>query len=247
MIALTAPHSVSHRQPSNRGIAVFVLASLIIHAMIVWLFSRGGISLPVETQQSIEPIQARIIYPELPKVEVELPIVEQPVEAAPEAIENDVIEDEVIASEAIESEPVPTTQPEVSHPIDAEEIEQAELATELPVEESNQPPSTTLNSSGTSTMSLTERYLNRYHQQQMQSQSEMASEEYRRSINSPDLDIPTMAEIAEEPGPKTQTVACDDTAANVLRIMSQLVGGTLRCRDKPDIDEFIQKRLDKEQ
>ncbi|MDM7861230.1 hypothetical protein QTP81_11555 [Alteromonas sp. ASW11-36] len=237
MIAISAPDKAPYRPPSNRGILVFVVVSLVIHTLVVVIVSRGGVTTPAVAPNKAAPIKARIIYPPLP-VQVE--------ETTPDLTDNQPIEKIEVALESeleqtVETplEPLPDATQQDTPPFSSTE--------ELSTEPANQVESESQGSFGSSSMSLTERYFNRLHQQHIQSQGEIASQEYRRSITSPDLDLPTMAEIAEEPGPKTQTVACDDTAANVLRIISQLAGGTLRCRDKPDIDEFIQKRLDKEQ
>ena len=93
----------------------------------------------------------------------------------------------------------------------------------------------------------TQAYLQRQFQQRLHNLSETESEQYRQGITSPKLNIPNWQSITTEPEVKPIVVRCDNQIANTVRLLGNIMGGRMRCNATPDIDPFIQKRINKNQ
>ncbi|MBT0586126.1 hypothetical protein [Alteromonas oceanisediminis] len=209
-------------------LAKVVLCSLLVHALIVaglmWLGDRPESLRSTPNSRSIDATLVFVEQPPPPPAEVKAEVEPEVVSQSPP-----------LTSPGIASDTPAKAEPDV-------------IQQDIPVPEVETRPSREQRSSGIlSTQQSTQSFLQKYHQQRVGSLSEQQSQQYRQQQRSPNLNIPTRAELEEDGMPgEPMVVACDDTAANALRIVGSFMGGRMRCRDKPDIDQFIQKRLNKE-
>jgi hypothetical protein len=187
-----------------------------------------------QIEREKKPIEAVLVYPTLPP--------SKPTETQ--------------KTEVNVSEPEPQTEIVQQEPIPQEELpEVSEQPTDVNIgaqDSSNQVAETVRQAQPKTTPSLitgssTKQFLQRQFESELQNLSETESEQYRQSITSPELNIPDWQNIEEEPVVKPVTVRCDNTAAKTVRLLGNIMGGRMRCADKPDIDQFIQKRLNKNQ
>ena len=227
-----------------------VSVSLIAHIVIALVLSLSFTDERERVKPPIDPIQARIIYPELavePEIvespesndvnELQPPVnestVEETLENVPQTIDSDIASSSTQdVEEIVVSEEEPDTMPEIVTDTTLQDIDISDNAPNVTR------PRSIANSA-------TRKFLQQQQQAMLAQTAEQASAEFRRKITSPDLNLPEIEyEVSQIPG-KPIIVACNKTAVNVLRILSQIAGGTLRCRDESNIDEFIQRRVEK--
>lgn len=234
---MTAPHlEKRNRSNDKQSLTVVVVISVIAHLGLLMAFS-SSVQKAVSVPPEIEPIQASIIYPDLteyqefdvqtqetPMVETSSPPIEQePIAQEPQMMESSDVSDEVALPEEALVEPV-TLEPSPT----TESTSQRSL---------NQQAGSILRG---------QRFLEQMQQRSVEQMAEQQSQTYRRQLTSPDLNIPEYVEREAASPVKPKIVACDNTAVNVLRTLSQFAGGNLKCRDQTPIDEFIQRRLNKD-
>lgn len=237
------------RQPCRMRSSVWwlVCVSVLAHVAIAVILSVSFKNERHEIKSPAEPIQARIIYPELP-TEIEpipsptpLPTQEEDAEPVDETItENDIPTAEVTEPE---DDVAVTEESAIVESLESSIEENEPLTPSNDVLEERQ----AIPRTQSITRGATKRFLQQQQQTMLDKTAEQASAEFRRQISSPDLNLPEIDfEVSQAPG-KPIIVACNKTAVNVLRILSQIAGGTLRCRDESNVDEFIQRRIEKRQ
>lgn len=220
-------------QPSRRSRVGlwFVCFSFLLHVLIIGLLSHRNSERPVvESSEETQVIEATLIFPKLPEIPLE-PSTLRPATKAEEQIEEKQVEvSETQAEELIDS--LSNTEPVL---IPSKSLNE------------NAKPEPLRRAKALSSQGFTQRYMQQRNVEQLNGLIEQEVKQYREQQNAPDLEIPAFDPNAQEKRlTKPTIVACDKTAAKIFAIIGNTMGGKMRCRDKPNIDEFINRRLDKQ-
>ncbi len=254
---MIAPQLATRTPPVNtQPIIAVVCVSVVAHIGLLVALS-SSIQAPISEPPDTQAIQARIIYPDISDYE----------EPQPSSDEEQPLLEETREEQPLEqtmAKPLPEPQSSTQKPdVSAQPIE-AQPESEIPVAADTQSPTDTTNEPPTSVSNPTiepvtqpslnrqagslargQRFLQQQQQAAIQQMAEQGSQTYQRQLTSPDLNIPEYVEQVPTSPVKPKIVACDNTAVNALRLLSQIAGGNLKCRDETPIDEFIKRRLEK--
>lgn len=222
---LDSPRTI---QRSRRGLW-FLCFSVFLHLMVIGLLSRSNYSAPQIKRDDPKAIVAKLVFAQLPPIQ-----------------EQESISAQIPESPQMQEKEAPETAPEVekiqneTHP----EIEQTKVAKPI-LEDTTSPVMPNVRRPLTST-GLTQRYMQQRNNEKLDMLVEQEVRHFRKQQQSPDLNIPEFDPYAEDQSVrKPQIVACDKTATKIFSMVGNMMGGNMRCREKPDIDEFINKRLEK--
>ena len=219
-----------NRHRSRKNELVFVGISVLIHVIAIGIMMRPTPNpIPSHSKPEERAIKARIIYPTLPQQAAlePLPVEEEPTLADTKPMVSDEPPEQISAP----TERLADTEQ------DRRQQEQQTLKPEV----SGNSASSQRVSSGRAI----KRFMQQQNNQAIESLSRQQSATYARQLNSPDLNLPEYVAPQDQQLIKPKIVACDKTAVKVFKTLSQIMGGNLRCLEQPNIDEFIQKRLEK--
>ncbi|WP_124748956.1 hypothetical protein [Alteromonas facilis] len=240
---MTAPqHPPLKSVEVNRSLLIFIVVSIALHSLIIAVLSKSTMDATTPNVTEPETIRARIVYPTLPEAVIKESEYDKAEVESADATEKALSEEVEQTSTAAEKttqlrEPEPSAQPIPTT--------QTRTQEDLPAVDNGSPSQRSPRS--TSTRDMLNRHLGQLHSQQQIQTAREASQGYQQQKTSPDLNIPAYQEPSNEPVVKQKIVACDNTTVNILRMVSQIAGGTLRCREESDIDTFINKRIEKKQ
>lgn len=247
---MLAPQIATRTPPVNtQPIIAVVCVSVVAHIGLLVALS-SSVQAPTPEPPDTQAIQARIIYPDISDYEEPQPSSD---------------EEQPLLEEARQDEPLaqplaqPMAKPDVSaQPIEAQPESEIPVAadTQSPTDTTNEPPASVSNPTTepvtqpnlnrqAGSLARSQRFLQQQQQAAIQQMAEQGSQTYQRQLTSPDLNIPEYVEQVPTSPVKPKIVACDNTAVNALRLLSQIAGGNLKCRDETPIDEFIKRRLEK--
>lgn len=233
---MLAPQIATRTPPVNtQPIIAVVCVSVVAHIGLLVALS-SSVQAPTSEPPDTQAIQARIIYPDISDYEEPQPSSD---------------EEQPLLEEARQDEPLAQpieAQPESEIPVSAD--------TQSPTDTTNEPPASVSNPTTepvtqpnlnrqAGSLARGQRFLQQQQQAAIQQMAEQGSQTYQRQLTSPDLNIPEYVEQVPTSPVKPKIVACDNTAVNALRLLSQIAGGNLKCRDETPIDEFIKRRLEK--
>ena len=218
-----------------------LLLSILVHAAIIYSLSWTTPVPPEITEPTIQAVLIRLppTPPETAPVEPEpvLPDVEPKNEApvtttdvAPEPI---APAEPTPASDVSEPPLEPDTQPDAQPP--AEQPANGEILTQ------------SADSPAPASRSIRQSIGQSLQQQQMQMQQDMAeaaARAYRQQKNSPDLRIGEF-DPNPEPTPGEHQINCDKGVNSSLAVVAGLFGGNVKCTQRNDFQQFIDKRLNK--
>ncbi len=223
----------NHAVKKPASLRFVVAVSLLVHVGIVALLSAHKKPLEPSAKPPAQAIKARIVYPTLPRPK--------------EAIN---VMDSEHATSAEKSAPANAPTEQVSQEQNPQLIEATSEQPLVGLDEKPQsePKQASTSTSATRTGSSLTRMRNHIglmQQQQQHALAQQQSTQFQQQKQSPDLQIPEYQDTLPSPLVKDKIINCDRTAANVLRIVSQIAGGNLRCRDSTDFNRFIEERVDK--
>ena len=212
--------SIDFWQPSrhsHRGFW-FVCLSFLLHVLIICLLSHRNSEQPVvASSKAIQVIEATLIFSKLAEIQ------SQPSTSQQMTKVEKLTEEKRIGLSETQPILIPTK----------------------PLNEKSQ-PERIRRAKGSSSQKLTQRYMQQQNTEQLNGLIEQEVKQYRQYQNSPDLEIPAFEPNAEQQRQtKPKIIACDKTAAKIFAFVGNSMGGKMRCRDKPNIDEFINRRLNK--
>jgi hypothetical protein len=219
-----------------------ILASLILHALVLYLFARKEVfssnaSVSDNTAATpVEPIEARLMFPPIPT--------------------NNDIKDEL---QALATQPLvqhqEDTPPEVKPEVNVSKKPTAPLPALAPTlapvaapgnteENNNQPALHTTN-----TAALAKKHMSSFQQDQLDSLAQKAARTYQRQKNSPVLRRkkidPFVTEDEKFQASNRIKVNCNSGTNKAAAALSYFFGGSLKCSQPPKINTFIQDRLNK--
>ncbi|MFT6897494.1 MAG: hypothetical protein ACJA13_001901 [Paraglaciecola sp.] len=152
----------------------------------------------------------------------------------------------IVAPEVVEKSASTVTAP-VSSPIPV--VKTIPPVKEKIVNSTNTKPAVISDNQGSSAQEQVQQQLKGFNRQAI---ADVAAEEaarYRRQLNSPSLlDKPATSQLSEEEKfRKARQVRanCSNMASQGVAILSMIGGGDIKCTNQPDIDAFIQDRLNK--
>lgn len=229
-----------------------VLLSVLVHVGIVTSLSW---STPAPQETTAPPIKAVLIQlpaitpaPEI-KQEVLLPapeavaeISEQLAEDAPQPNEEPAQQAKPVA-EAVATETIPEPTPPapgVTPEMTPEVTPEVTTDTSSILMQSDDSPAP-------ASRSIRQSIGQSLQQQQLQVQQEMAeaaAQAYREQKNSPDLRIGEY-QPKPEPTPGEHEINCDKGVNSSLAVVAGLFGGNVKCTQRNDFQQFIDKRLNK--
>jgi outer membrane biosynthesis protein TonB len=206
--------------------------SLLFHILILLLIARPFKNPPQKIIHKPKVIKATLVYP---KFTAPLP--------SPEP-QPEIKAEEKVVPAAEEKSPLTIDKPVPLPPV---------VKTVPPVEEKtvNVPPKSAviIDNQGPSAQEQVQQQLKGFNRQAI---ADVAAEEaarYRRQLNSPSLlDKPATSQLSEdEKFRKARQVRanCSNIASQGVAILSMIGGGDIKCTNQPDIDAFIQDRLNK--
>ncbi len=227
--------------------------SLLLHSLIVLVLTYFGVKVVIPVQQEVnKAIQAQLVFvplspPSEPEVldiaeEESLPLVEETV------IEPATVEAEPVVNQVVEppelAEPEPTTS-EINQT--AEIVEPMETTSETVTEPeygviATEDPNASLNFDLPFAGQMRSR-------QQAKDQSMLENAVQNRVQDL--YKISGLGDPFAVPEPdspiKVKNVNCDSTLNTSLATLSGMLGGNIRCTQNPDLNQFIQNRIDKKQ
>ncbi len=263
--ALIEDNRTSHfNKPQPKGWSVrFVFVSIFAHAVVIFvIFNNLNLSNHTPLPNPQEPAKIKS-YLYIPLSKVSEPAIEEPVidKNGPEVEVEQITPDEKVMPIKSNEESKAQVHEQVVNKADEEVTSIAEPSTELletntfETETSilNTPIPSALNNSKLHT-DISKYGLRGTIQQQLQNvemkrYSEMAqtaSQEFSTNITSPTIDAPVYTEeyqYLKEPG--VSEIECDGSIKSNLTIMSSVMGGKVKCREK-NFQMYINKHLNKE-
>lgn len=250
---MDARHSFNNHTKTPQSVWRFVVVSIGIHVLIVWLVSLHHDSKPtLAPLPKTEPLKATLVNIDL--TQWQIPEASTSVEA--EKKEPPVAEIENNAALSVQAEQSEPETPKVEEQPSEKPSEEtaAELQTtpsENPIPSTQQAitPSTKQTGDHSSSRNLARQHLEQYFRQQYQHDATQASKDFQVSKDSPTLpkqEYDTFTTEDEKLRKRVQTrVNCESGVNKTLASLSSFVGGTLRCTDPPDVDKFINQRVKK--
>jgi len=231
-----------------------LFGSLLLHTTFLTIliyFSAQQTPLILQPVPEVDPIQAILYYPPRP----------EPLPIEPEVVENEAAEPEVVETESAEPEaitkPVDATQEiEISNEtpeLVREEIISPEPNSDTPpaldAPQSPETPVASVDNTSTSNLQRLNQalssHLGQIADQEMQAMSNDAVRNRARDFYQQQTQGYSLVE--EDPNERpTKNIDCSGTGGKAVGMLSGLLGGTLRCTDKPDFQKYIDARLNKE-
>ncbi|MCC2605010.1 cell envelope integrity protein TolA [Planctobacterium marinum] len=220
-----------------------LFSSLVLHSIfcaIILYFSAMQAPVILQPAPPVIPIQATLYYPPLPaalpaepEIEETETAVETPVESTQELRQEPIARTEItdVPEQAIaQNEPEVDTQPSPATP-------------------ENLPPKNALNHSEPNSLQRLNQalssHLGQIAEQEMQAMSNDAVRNRDQTFYQQQTQGYNLVE--EDPNKRpTKNIDCSGTTGKTVGILSGLLGGTLRCTEKPDFQRYIDSRLNKE-
>lgn len=236
-----------------------LFGSLLLHATFLTIliyFSAQQAPLILNPVPEVNPIQATLYYPPIPEY-----LTVEPEVLEPEVVENEAVEPEVVETESAKPEAI-------TEPVDApqeieinnetpelvqEEIISPESNTDTPpaldTPQSPETPIAAIDNTGTSNLQRLNQslssHLGQIAEQEMQAMSNDAVRNRARDFYQQQTQGYSLVE--EDPNERpTKNIDCSGAGGKTVGMLSGLLGGTLRCTDKPDFQKYIDARLNKE-
>ncbi|MFT2091774.1 hypothetical protein [Paraglaciecola sp. 2405UD69-4] len=243
----------------------FLVFSILAHAILIYIIAQPAMfsSRPKPKPPETLPIQARIIFDVAPVSVVEKPPVEEPLPVSAEKPSVDVNAQLVVDSKdvekIIEAEVPPPAAPEPEPILDTPSVEAAPPTKPEKAETTNEPAPETAETQSQSSQavvnspvtSMARRHLGSFQQQQHQRMAEQASRQFQESKNAPFINTkekdPFMTEDEKLQESLKVRADCGGTTKATAALLLGYMGGNIECTQPPEIDGFIQKRLNKTQ
>ena len=231
---------------SQGNIFKLILASLVLHALLIYLLGqRAEFSPRLVFEHSpvnplIEPIKARLIFSPL-------------VVKNPQKRQQQSLSAKLRASQHTATSP-PAPKAEAAPPSVTLDIVVSEAGVEIEVEVDKRPEQAPDNSPLSSPLSLSpgdlvRAQLRSFQQGQINSLSQTAARAYQQQKTSPILSKKKIDHFISEDekflASRRITINCSTGTNKTASLLSYLFDGTLRCSQPPPIKTFIQNRLNK--
>lgn len=227
-----------------------VLLSVLVHVAILVSLSW---STPTPLDRQAPPIQAVLI--QLPALNAK-PV--EPEQTQPEIQQAAVEPESILEQDAEPATPTETPETEslvveskaaetVAEPDAADPISEPDQASSDHVPDNNNILTQSNDSPAPASRNIRQSIGQSLQQQQMQMQQDMAeaaARAYREQKNSPDLRIGEYQPPAE-PTPGEHEINCDKGINSSLAVVAGLFGGNVKCTQRNDFQQFIDKRLKK--
>lgn len=252
-------------RPSPQPIGWLIGASVLFHVLMLMVFNQGFSIQAEKKSEKVNKIRATLIFtPEMLAAELEPELQQSPVEEELPVPKDAPINE---ASEFLEKELVENQLPEKDTPVliekdDAfyEETFQEEAIQEMAEldnvdQKSPESPSAPFieNQSLPTVVSrdLAKQHLSRYSQQRNQQMAQDAARAYRQQRISPDFPAAQVDPFKTEEEKFQESVEvkadCSSTANKSVAMVASIFGGNIKCSKPPPFQDFIDKRLNKEQ
>ena len=227
---------------AKSDVLLWLACSLLIHligAVLIWYLSPS--SAPRTPVKPNPPLRATLVYQAAPRnVPVAPPSSEQQIPDSPVALGR--VNPEV-ESPASEKQQIAETTAEVTEPVSQPEPSVRPAQAALPAIEHP-----------VSAQQLQQRIRAGLHAQQQQQVDQLTSQsrdQWQQQLNSPQVADPRkfnrLTEEQQRAEARKVEVNCNNTGAAVMATLSNWTGGTVTCSGLPDIDKFIDARLNREQ
>lgn len=253
----------------------FLFISILVHLVVIYVVAQSVMFPPAPESLSDKPviIQAKLLFdlaPVIPETIIEEAVIEE-TEKVEEVVEEQQIIEPQKQPETVEApvqekinetpEPelrqtLPPIQPETPPPV-IEDIEQNEPekndetpddTVESIIIDKNKTPAPSSEVSAPAT-SMARRDLKSFQQQQQDRLAERAARRFQQYKNSPEIDNevknPFMTEDEKFREETKLRADCSSTTNKVAAVAAGLFGGNVDCTETPEIEGFIQKRLNK--
>jgi hypothetical protein len=206
--------------------------SLLLHILLLLVIARSFKDQPQKIIHQPSAIQATLVYPTF----VTPPLSSAKQQPVPE--KNSVAPDVVEISAATVEAAVPSVLPV---------IKKIPLVDEKPVEFIATTPVFIRGKQEISAQEQVQHQLKGFNKQALADVAAEATARYRRQLNSPSLlDKPATSQLSEDEKFATARqvrVNCLNMASQGVAMLSMITGGTIACSNQPDVDGFIQDRL----
>lgn len=231
-------------------LSTFTLLSLLIHVLILFAVGYAGMKIVMHdsSPEATSPIEAKLVYIPLNK-----PLTEK---VEPDTVEpNEVLLEETVRPETLAE----ANEQEVETPAQVQNIDVD--VQEPPVDdqvaseaiELSEEPATASAGNSTHDESLQRYSVSESFSKRLEDLNRVAVQNMNKeALKTRDFDLygiknkPNYFEVKEPDSPiKPKNVNCDSGMSRTMVSMSGLFGGSLRCTKKPDINGFIDKRLNK--
>ncbi|WP_421133352.1 hypothetical protein [Alteromonas sp. A079] len=242
---IAAPARGRWRDAKSISLAVAIHVLAFIAVMISTTFS----SLPpsyLSPAQTTPPVRAALYFqPSTAKTPTNTDAAKQPTNTPLQSAEAPPINEGVTHPD---NQVVPTSQAEMDNETASEDaFEQVPLeAIEKPGDSDFKTQQATTSDQPISTDSAVTNYFRDYNNAQLREDAQQASTIFRKRKTSPVLIDPTYErDINPDEQRVVKKVNCTGTTNKVLTLLSGLAGGTLKCTDRGNADQFIEKRIKK--
>lgn len=209
--------------------------SLLLHILVLLLIARPFKNPPQKIVDKPKIIKASLVYPKFVT-----PPIPSPKQQTVPSVENTVAPDAVKKSTLTVEEPLQSPPPVVKSVTPAKDKTVSFTTTK---------PAVVNDKQGQSAQEQVQQQLKGFNRQAI---ADVAAEEaarYRRQLNSPSLlDKPATSGLSEdEKFRKARQVRanCSNIVTQGVAILANITGGNIKCTNQPDIDSFIQDRIDK--
>lgn len=230
--------------PLQRALAPWILASVLAHLLVFWWLASQRVT-PVLPQPEQQPaIKASLWFQ--PVVSAPEPVIE-PVATLPEP---DVVEEaeptevQSPVPEALEERPVEQIEKQMKEA-------ETQVVSEAPqISAGQQKDEHTGVAIESAAGSLARKHLSQWQYQQQQQVAEQAAREFMQRQANPVGKIPDFSQTLSEDEQRlkaiTKEVNCDSTVNATVAVLMGIAGGMVKCSNKPDFQQFIDKRLNKQ-
>jgi hypothetical protein len=246
---------------STQPIGWLIGASILFHVLMLLVFNQG-FSIQAEKRLEKEPekinkIRATLVFtPEMlaaelepeskPKIE-QSPVQEEqitpkdiPADEAPEVVVSEPLENEFVENKPAETETLETDTPELT--------KQDPAGSNPGPADENQPKYT---APTVVSRDLAKHHLNSYTQQRNQQMALEAARTYRQQRSTPDFPAANIDPYKTEEEKFQQSLQvkadCSSTTNKSVATLASLFGGNIQCSKPPPFQEFIDKRLNKQE
>jgi hypothetical protein len=239
IITMLVSSSVLKKRPGK--LPIIVAISLGLHLLVLYALIQSH-SFEATYLDNVEPgipstIKARLVFTPLNSPSES----REDTETLPTVVKNEVIIPENVSVQEqianIEEAAFAVSDEAVTRPpIDNLPAQQSLQKSPLPNIYHNAPD-------------IARRQLNSLNQAKLQDLAQQAAKEYQEQKSSPNLDLkPVDPKVTEDEKLRDSVqvrVNCDSNTNKIASVLSGFMGGTLKCTEGPEINSFIQNRLNK--
>lgn len=247
-------------RPSPQPIGWLIGASVLFHVLMLMIFNHGFSIQAEKKTEKTNKIRATLVFtPEMLAAELKPELQQSPIEEelptpkdipkneAPEPLEKNLVENQLPEKDTTEL----TKKDDVFQEETIQEVAELDNVDQKSPESPSAPFIENQSLPTVVSRDLAKQHLNRYSQQRNQQMAQDAARNYRQQQRSPDFPAANVDPFKTEEEKFQESVEvkadCSSTANKSVAMAAFLFGGNIKCSKPPPFQDFIDKRLNKEQ